>query len=119
MEIVFFKNLVNIYLNLSVYYGENMDNRDILFEKIQAKENEWKEQVEILRTRVKSMDSEMRPKVEERIDYLDNKLKEIKARTIQLKKISINSDPEIGNKIAYSWVELFTKIDNAMLKLKE
>lgn len=94
-----------------------MDNRDELFEKIEAKEKEWEQQIKLLQAKVTNLKPEVRSKIEEQLGYLDNKLKEIEARTVSLKKMSNQVEKEVGDKIILSWAELFTKIDDAMLKL--
>lgn len=95
-----------------------MENREIIFEKIHAKEKEWKAQVEYLQSKIVNYDLERRLKIERLIDMLNLKLKEIENRTHELKKISSNLHQDVGEKLIYSWVELFTEIDNAMINLK-
>lgn len=95
-----------------------MDNREIIFEKIHAKEKEWKAQVQYLQSRVVNYDLERRLKIENLIDLLKIKLQEIETRTHELKNLSINLQQDAGEKLIYSWVELFTEIDNAMINLK-
>lgn len=95
-----------------------MENHEIIFEKIHAKEKEWKAQVEYLQSKVANYDLERRLKIEQLIDMLNIKLKEIENRTSELKKISENMHQDMGEKLIYSWVELFTEIDNAMINLK-
>lgn len=95
-----------------------MENREIIFEKIHAKEREWKTQVEHLQSKVAHFDLERRLKIERLIDLLNIKLKEIESRTKELKNISTNLNQDVSEKLIYSWVELFTEIDNAMKNLK-
>lgn len=95
-----------------------MENREIIFEKIQAKEKEWKAQVEYLQSKVVHFDLDRRVKIERLIDLLNIKLKEIENKTGELKKISNNLHQDLGEKIIYAWVELFTEIDNSMINLK-
>lgn len=95
-----------------------MENREIIFEKIYAKEREWRAQVQHLQSKVANFDLERRVKIERLIDLLNIKLKEIENRTGELKKISENLHQDMGEKLIYSWVELFTEIDNAMINLK-
>lgn len=94
-----------------------MENREELFEKIESKEKEWEQQIKYLQARVANLDPSVRTKVEEQLEYLNGKLKEIESRTVNLKKISNEVEKEVGDKIVLSWAELFTKIDDAMLKL--
>ena len=96
-----------------------MENRDILFEKIDAKQQEWDEQVKYLRSRASGFDSEIRVRIEEQIDILSQKLKEIEKRTVELKKVSEATQQDIGENVIHSWIEVFTKIDNEMLRLKK
>lgn len=98
--------------------GVYMENRDIIFEKIHAKEKEWKAQVEYLQSKIVNYDLDRRIKIENLIDMLNLKLKEIENRTHELKQISSNLHQDVGEKLIYSWVELFTEIDNAMINLK-
>lgn len=96
-----------------------MDNREILFEKIEAKEKEWNDQIKHLKSKAATFDSETRIRMEEQIDSLSKKLKAIEKRTTEIKKTSTEVSEDLGDKIVHSWLELFTKIDNAMLKLKK
>jgi len=96
-----------------------MDNREIMFEKIEAKEQEWKAQIEYLKSKASGFDSQTRTKIEEQIDRLNIKLQAIEDRTKEMKKKSLGTHPDLGDKVVHSWVELYTKIDNAMLKLKK
>lgn len=95
-----------------------MENREIIFQKILAKEKEWKAQVQYLQAKVANFDLERRLKIERLIDLLNIKLKEIENHTGELRKISENLHQDMGEKLIYSWVELFTEIDNAMINLK-
>ena len=95
-----------------------MENREILFEKIQAKEKEWKTQVEYLQSKIANYDLDRRIKIERLIDLLNLKLKEIENRTVELKRISGNLHQDVCEKLIYVWVELFTEIDNSMINLK-
>lgn len=96
-----------------------MDNHEIIFEKIEAKEREWDAQIEYLRLKASGFDTETRLKIETQIDILNSKLKDLEKRTTELKKTSSQIQNDMGDQIVHSWVELFTKIDNAMLRLKE
>lgn len=96
-----------------------MDNREILFQKMEAKEKEWAAQVKYLQLKAVNFDSETRARIEEQINILNVKLKEIEKRTNELKKTSNQVQPDLGDKIIHSWIEVFTKIDNAMLQLKK
>lgn len=96
-----------------------MENREVLFEKIEAKEKEWKAQVKYLQSKAVNFDSETRIKIERQINNLNIKLKEIEKHTNELKKISNDPQHDIGDRIVNSWIEVFTKIDDAMLKLKK
>lgn len=95
-----------------------MENYEIIFEKIQAKEKEWKSQVEELQSKISHFDMDRRIKIERLIDMLNLKLNEIETRTKELKLISENLNQDISDKLIYSWVELFTEIDNSMINLK-
>lgn len=96
-----------------------MDNYDALFEKIEAKEKEWEEQVKYLRLKFAGLDSETHIKIEKQLNNLHMKLKEIEKRTREIKKISSKVHNDVGDKIIHSWIELLTRIDSAMLKLKK
>lgn len=98
--------------------GFKMENREILFKKIEAKEKEWQEQVKYLQLKAAELDSNKREKIEQQITKLDLKLKEIAIKTGELKKLTNNVHQDLGDRIVYAWIELFTEIDNAMLKLK-
>ena len=95
-----------------------MENREIIFEKIQAKEKEWQDQVQYLQSKIVNYDLERRAKIERLLDLLNIKLKEIEKRTGELKRISGNLQQDVGEKIIYAWIELFTEIDNSMMNLK-
>ena len=95
-----------------------MENREILFKKIEAKEKEWESQVKQLQSKVATFDSEARLKIEIQINILNIKLKEIEKRTNELKKTSSEIRPDLGDKIIHSWIESLTLIDNAISKLK-
>jgi len=99
--------------------GAKMENHEIIFKKIEAKEKEWDEQIECLRLKATGFDTETRLKIETQIDILNSKLKDLEKRTSTLKKNSSSIQSNMGDQIVHSWVELFTKIDNAMLRLKE
>lgn len=94
-----------------------MDNRDILFEKIKAKENAWEDQLRYLREKSTRFDTDTRMRIEDQLNRLHMKLQQIKQRTNELKRSSNDMDSATADKIVHSWVELFTKIDNAMIKL--
>jgi len=94
-----------------------MENREIIFEKIQAKEKEWQSQVQYLQSKIVNYDLDRRIKIEKLIDLLSLKLKEIETRTGELKRISGNLQQDVGEKIIYTWIELFTEIDNSMINL--
>lgn len=94
-------------------------DRESIFEKIEAKEKEWKAQVKDLKLKTAFFDYETRTKIEKLADLLNSKLNEIEKRTKQIKMLSNEVQCDLGDKIIYSWVELFTEIDNAMLKLKK
>ena len=96
-----------------------MDNREILFNKIHEKENAWEDQLSYLQSRATKFDPDTRIKIEDKINQLHFKLQQIKQRTNELKHTSYDMESEAANKVVHSWVELFTKIDNAMIKLKE
>lgn len=96
-----------------------MMDRESIFEKIEAKEKEWKAQVKDLKLKTAYFDCATRIKIEKLADLLNTKLSEIEKRTKQIKKLSNDVQCDLGDKIIYSWVELFTEIDNAMLKLKK
>lgn len=96
-----------------------MENREIIFKKILAKEQEWKAQVQYLQSKIVTYDLDRRIKIERLIDLLNIKLKEIEKRTSELKRISDNLQQDLGEKVIYTWVELFTEIDNAMMNLKK
>lgn len=98
--------------------GFNMENHEILFTKIEAKEKEWQEQVKLLQTKTAELDPEKRVKIEQQLNKLDAKLKEIAKRTGELKKLTGSIKSDLTDRIVYAWIELFTEIDNAMLKLK-
>lgn len=115
----FFQALVKNFIESSYKEAFIMENRDELFEKIQTKEKEWEKQIEFLQKRAQNFDSEVREKVEGRIEILRTKLGEIKERTCRLKNASDKVEDDVAQKIIYSWVEMFTKIDNAMIKLKD
>lgn len=94
-----------------------MENREALFSKIHEKENAWEEQLKHLQARALRFDTDTRIKIEDQINRLHFKLEQIKKRTNELKKTSLEMEPEAADKMIHSWVELFTKIDNAMIKL--
>ena len=96
-----------------------MENREILFEKMDAKQKEWNAQVKYLQSRATGLDTETRIIFDNQITNLNLKLKQIEKRTNELKKTSSQVQPEIGDMIVNSWIEVFTKIDDAMLKLKQ
>jgi len=96
-----------------------MENRGILFEMMEAKKKEWDTQVKNLQAKAAGFDTETRVKVEEQIKQLNIKLNEIENKTNEFRKTSNELGHDIEDKIIYSWIELFTKIDDAMLKLKK
>lgn len=120
LEMVFFKNLVNEYYKLIFFKRMEfkMKNHE-LFEKIEAKEKEWEAQVKYLKAKAANFDPETRVKIETQIDKLNMRLKEIEKQTNALKKISNSVQHDLGDQIIHSWIESFTKIDDAMLKLNK
>lgn len=90
-----------------------------LFEKIEAKEKEWEAQVKYLQAKALNFDPEIRIKMETQIDKLHAKLKEIEKQTSKLKEISNLVQNDLGDQVIHSWIESFTKIDDAMLKLNK
>jgi hypothetical protein len=96
-----------------------MENREILFKKVEEKQKEWAAQIKSLQSKVSDMDFETRTKIEDQINNLNIKLMEIEKKTNELKKTSSEVQHDIGDKIIQSWIEVFTKIDDAMLKLKK
>lgn len=96
-----------------------MENREFLFEKMEEKQKEWNAQIQYLQAKAAGFDFETRERIENQINILNAKLKEIEAKTNKMKQTSNEAQPEIGDKIIYSWIELFAKIDNAMLRLKK
>lgn len=95
-----------------------MENREILFEKIEAKEKQWRAQLQQWQAKTANMDFESRIKVEVQLDNLDSKLKKIEKRTDELKGIINGIQNDLGEKIMYAWIEIFTEIDDVMLNLK-
>lgn len=95
-----------------------MENREILFNKIEAKEKEWRAQLQQWQSKTIGMDFEARIKIEAQLDNLDSKLKKIEARTGELKNIINGVQNDLGEKIMYAWIEIFTEIDDVMLNLK-
>lgn len=95
------------------------DNHKVLFEKIEAKQKDWENQIQNLREKASHFDYETRTNFENQITNLNLKLKDLENRTLQVKNLSKNIEKELSEKLIYSWIELFTKIDNAMSKLKK
>ena len=95
-----------------------MEHREILFEKIDAKQKEWQEQVQNMRKKATEYDSDTRFKIEKQIEILSKKLNEIEKQTNELKRTSNQVQQELGDKIVHSWIEVFTKIDDAISRLK-
>jgi len=96
-----------------------MESREILFEKIESKKKEWDAQHKNLKSQVQGYDSKSRIKIEEQIDNLNTKLREVEARVNELRNSSHEVQLDIGDKVVHSWLELFKKIDEAILKLKK
>jgi len=69
-----------------------MENSEIIFEKIQAKEKEWQSQVQYLQSKIVNYDLDRRIKIEKLIDLLNIKLKEIETRTGELKELAVISN---------------------------
>ncbi len=96
-----------------------MENREVLFKKIEEKEKEWAEQVQTLQANIAKIPYENRREIEEQINRLSMKLKELEKRSVELKKITSEVPHEMGEKIVHYWIELFVKVDGLMSKLKE
>lgn len=94
-----------------------MENREILFKKIEDKEKEWEAQVKHLQSKADIFDPISRIEFEARINNLNLKLKEIEKRTNELKMASQEVEQSVGDMIIHSWVESLTKIDDAIFKL--
>lgn len=95
-----------------------MENREILFQKIEAKEKEWRTQLQQWQSKTAGLDFETRVKIQAQLDNLDTKLKKIETRTSELKNIINGIQNDLGEKIMYAWIEIFTEIDDVMLNLK-
>lgn len=95
-----------------------MENREILFQKIEAKEKEWRTQLQQWQSKTDGLDIDIRVKIQAQLDNLDTKLKKIETRTNELKNIIGGIQNDLGEKIMYAWIEIFTEIDDVMLNLK-
>ena len=95
-----------------------MESREILFEKILTKKREWESQLKNLETKVAGFDSDAREKIQEQIDYLNTKFKEVETKTKELRNTSAEIQQDLGDKVVRSWIELLAKLDKAMLNLK-
>lgn len=95
-----------------------MENREVLFEKIEAKERQWRAQLEQWQAKAAGMDYEPRIKLEAQLENLDSKLKKIEKRTGEFKNIISGVQNDIGEKIMYAWIEIFAEIDDVMINLK-
>lgn len=94
-----------------------MENNKELFDQIEAKEKEWQKQVKYLQSKITGFDPDVRDRLQNQIDILSIKLKEIELHTNQLKKINDETKNGLSEKLVHNWIELFTEIDNVMLKL--
>lgn len=94
-----------------------MESREILYEKIQNKRKEWELQLQNLETKVAGFDFDTRVRVQEQINYLNSKIKEIENKTNELKTSSGEVQHDIGDMAVRYWMDLLKKIDDAMAKL--
>lgn len=96
-----------------------MESREILFEKIQTKKKEWDTQLKHLESKIAGFDFDTRVRVQEQINYLNTKFKEIEKKTSELRTTKGEIQEDLGDKVIRSWMELLKKIDDAMSKLKK
>ena len=96
-----------------------MESREILFEKIEAKKKEWDTQLKDLKSKAQDYDTKTRIKVEEQIDNLNTKLRDVETRICELRNSSYEVQQDLGDKVVHTWLELFKKVDDAILKLKK
>lgn len=96
-----------------------MESREILFEKIQTKKKEWDTQLKHLESKIAGFDFDTRVRVQEQINYLNTKFKEIEKKTSELRTARGEIQEDLGDKVIRSWMELLKKIDDAMSKLKK
>lgn len=96
-----------------------MDNRKVLFEKIDLKTKEWENQVRYLQAKARGFDGEGKAEFERHLERLSIKLKDIEKRTEEIKRLTSHVHKNLGEKILHQWVESLTIIDNAILKLKD
>lgn len=94
-----------------------MENHKDLFNQIEEKEKEWQRQVQYLKSKITGFDPDVRDRLQNQIDILSIKLKEIELHTNQLKRINDETKNGLSEKLVHTWIELFTEIDNVMLKL--
>lgn len=96
-----------------------MESREILFEKIHTKKKEWESQLKLLESKVAVFDFDTRVRVQEQINYLNTKFRELEKKTNELRTARGEIQEDLGDKVIRSWMELLKKIDDAMLKLKK
>lgn len=96
-----------------------MESREILFEKIQNRKKEWESQLKYLESKVAGFDYDSRLKVQEQINDLNKKFKEMEKRTNELRTTGLELQRDLGDNVVRSWMELLAQIDNAMSKLKK
>jgi len=97
----------------------NMESREILYEKIQNKKKEWESQLKHLESKVVGFDFDTRVRIQEQIEYLNNKFKEIENKTNELRLEGGEIQQDLGDRVVRSWMELLKKVDDAMAKLKK
>jgi len=96
-----------------------MESREILYEKIQNKKKEWESQLKHLESKVAGFDFDTRVRVQEQINYLNSKFKEIEKKTNELKLEGGEIQQDIGDRVVSSWMDLLKKVDEGMSKLKK
>ena len=96
-----------------------MESREILYEKIQNKKKEWELQLKHLEAKVAGFDFDTRVRVQEQINYLNNKFQEIEKKTNELRLANSEIQQDIGDRVVRSWMDLLKKVDEAMSKLKK
>lgn len=96
-----------------------MESREILYEKIQNKKKEWESQLKHLESKVVGFDFDTRVRIQEQIEYLNNKFKEIENKTNELRLEGGEIQQDLGDRVVRSWMELLKKVDDAMAKLKK
>jgi len=96
-----------------------MQNREIVLNKIDAQEIEWRLQIRCLKSLLDDSEVEKRMKLEKYVKYLESKLKHISLQTNELRIANEKLWESQGEIITETWDELVHNVDYVISSYKK